>query len=285
MGKIWESVYIYYADEGDIILKELVIPYLDKLQECLHFSPAFFFIRYFEQGYHIRLRIELDRTEKKMARALLNEMLACYHAAKNVDVSLKYSPYEPEVDRYGNTDTIKFAEQQFAVSTKAVLKWLASSQHITLSERYLQALKLHLAFFVSIALSSSKAQLICDQFIAGWLPRLYAKDTSVALQCQLFLQHFESEYLKYEPMLLRVIPAYGDLLAKPDAAGLDSYLLINKTVFSAYKAAGIGEQKINAVLGSFMHMTNNRLGIANSDEAFIIYLVKKSLNILYRTWK
>lgn len=280
MNKNWESVYIYYSGEGDVILKNLVKPYVDQLRKYVNCPLPFFFVRYFENGYHIRLRLWLDSHANEIAHQLLEEIVRHYNCGKDGSVFTSYIPYVPETDRYGNADTLQLAEQQFGESSKTILDWLSSCEAVSLPDRYLQALKLHIAFFKGTGLSIDHALMICDQFIQGWLPRLFVKDIPISLQSEMFLKHFESEYRKYEPVLMQVIPAYWDALSKPDGSGLDNYLLTHKTIFSAYKHAGIEKQKINEILGSFMHMTNNRLGISNRDEAFIIYLVKKSILIL-----
>src|ERR1700750_374331 len=158
MQKHWTTYYIYHTGNADNLLKEIVHPSVLSINEKLEKEVQFFFIRYFENGYHIRLRLLLNTEESTLFLPILKDHISDYERLNECHLELKQAEYIPETERYGNVNTITYAEDQFWASSRFVLHHLAQNNSLTASERYLLALKTHFAFFKGMGLSRKYSQ-------------------------------------------------------------------------------------------------------------------------------
>lgn len=79
----------------------------------LKYNAQLFFIRYSDPNFHVRMRIKCEeelikRIIQKEIEDYLNPLIACGFIA-SIDLSM----YEREIERYGNENTIQFAENYF----------------------------------------------------------------------------------------------------------------------------------------------------------------------------
>ncbi len=126
----WFSAYLYYSRNMNKLLKECVLHYV-KAMRSQHLLHRHFFVRYFESGYHIRLRLLVPGDEKDKWKNELehyfNGFLAGHDASDRESPDknfIRYDTYVPELERYGGSAVITFAEQQFEASSGFVLELL-----------------------------------------------------------------------------------------------------------------------------------------------------------------
>lgn len=290
MQRTWLSVHLFYAGDLHHLLRHLVIP----LQQGIGY-PAFF-IRYWEGGPHIRLRLHVPATEIQEAKMLLNDVSQDYftsYPSCRDDAAYKGSPllpnntlqfiaYEPEVMRYGNFQSIQWAEQQFVASSDYVMKQVAEIPAWTGAVALLHAIKLNIA--VMYALQEEKEMNLdtCRRFIHAWLPRLYDPGKDRLQQEQHYMNLFQTRFEQYADSLNTAALALWEGLSQGACEPrLQIFMEHNRHIFQQYKALGFETIRLQDIIGSFMHMGHNRLGISNQDEAYIMFFTLKCLEFVY----
>ena len=159
--KQWLSAHIFYHEEHDRLITEAISPLLEKLMGN-KWIKKYFFIRYWEGGPHIRLRVLVSGDQVKGVKSIIEKDLGTYllksPAKKSIDKStlmilmkpyqnfesktqesikvypnnsIEFIEYIPEYDRYGGKTGIEFAEYFFHYSSEfniELLKKLKSSK-------------------------------------------------------------------------------------------------------------------------------------------------------------
>ncbi|MBB6237875.1 thiopeptide-type bacteriocin biosynthesis protein [Pedobacter sp. AK013] len=265
--KKWFSLYIFYHENADRLLKELIYPFIRQ------WHRPWFFIRYWEGGNHIRLRLKAAEDEHPaIVKALSSD---------NAGVkTLQTARYEPEIDRYGNYESIAWAEQYFECSSHYILNWIvkreANQSAIT------QAIKLHLSLLYTLKWDEEALIGVCNFFLDGWLPKLYNSVDAGEEQRIFWLNQFEKVFV---PLKNQTIQASNQFWEQLDQDIVDDNLVeyLSKTtkVICSYQKIDFERNKMFQVISSFMHMNNNRLGISNYEEAYIMYVITVCLRFIH----
>jgi hypothetical protein len=141
MKLMWASFHIYTSGDHDRLLVEGLAPWL-KRETSEGRIDAFFYIRYFSEGPHIRLRIKPRGTDlsdhwSEEARSCLQDILR-RTAPPRPDIPFIWADpfldgrvlpiaYVPETDRFGDGCAMNLAEELFALSSELVLKAIAAT--------------------------------------------------------------------------------------------------------------------------------------------------------------
>lgn len=117
-GKEWLYFEIYcHQQRSDMLLSGPIAHFLDAYQSLI---KSWFFIRYNENGYHLRLRILLkDENDGQVLTASFPDYLEEYLSAGLVS-DLQLRTYRRETQRYGN-DLIEDVERHFSSDSRFVL--------------------------------------------------------------------------------------------------------------------------------------------------------------------
>lgn len=290
MQRTWLSAHLFYAGDLHHLLRHLVIPLLQRTG-----YPAFF-IRYWECGPHIRLRLHVPETAMPEANRLLHSASQAYftrYPSNRDDAAyegkpllpnntLQFIAYEPELMRYGNFQSIEWAEQQFVTSSDYILKQLAEISEWKGTVALLHAIKLNIA--VMYALQEEKEMNLdtCRRFIHAWLPRLYDPGKDRSQQEQHFMSLFQTRFEQYADSLNTAALALWEELSQGACEHrLQIFTEHNQHIFQQYKTLGFETIRLQDIIGSFMHMGHNRLGISNHDEAYIMFFTLKCLEFIY----
>jgi len=277
MKKNWETYYLYHEGHADQVLKEIVHPAIDEVQYKLKKTVKFFFIRYFENGYHIRLRLLLSSEESPLFRSILTH----YISDSGIKIILKEAQYIPETERYGNSDTIAYAENQFYASSCLVLNQLTGSIPLTVSERYSIALNTHLAFFKGMGLSSEYSLQLCDKFVESWLPIPASFDANEKKQYkESLLSVFQRQFDLYKDSLYKNAINFWNLADTSRNPFTLQFIETNREVNKKYTDSYLPTEAIDEALLGFIHMTNNRIGIINSEESYLLFLVRQTITLI-----
>ncbi len=226
------------------------------------------------------------------------------------DNSVQFIQYQPEVDRYGGAEGIGIAERQFQCSTDAVLAIIAESEGWDYNRALGAAIQLHLGFIFAVGMDITEAIAFFTWISRIWLSRTYrfSADLSreeLSQRRETVLNAFKENFLKQQSVLVpyheTLWGAFTDGVEFEQewlnkwvtgiqgiSARLETALLENRIIvpawFQSLFAPGELSEKIPAdarklwpILESYVHMTNNRLGILNRDEAYLGYLIKESL--------
>jgi len=222
--------------------------------------------------------------------------------------TIQYIPYEPEVERYGGPTGIIIAEGQFQVSSDAVLAVIEESENWDYDRALGAAIQLHLGFAFAMGMDLTETTAFYSHISRMWFARSYGYEENIPeeelkkrqeITWKAFKENFDkqketlvpyhetlwdafTEGIEFEQEWLNRwltgMAKIRDQLKKVQAEGK----LIIPGWFNPQPVGNIpgANRQLWAILESYVHMTNNRLGILNRDEAFLGYLIKESLGAI-----
>lgn len=120
-GKEWLYFEIYcHQQRSDQILTEVITPFLSHYTDQV---KSWFFIRYNENGNHIRFRVQLNNPKdgQLLISKLMDDLELFLNSGLISDVQIK--TYKRELERYGS-NMIEEVEQHFAIDSEFVLSLL-----------------------------------------------------------------------------------------------------------------------------------------------------------------
>jgi hypothetical protein len=161
---MWVSVHAFYHGNLDTLLLDAVRPLVTDLRRR-ELIDGFFFLRYWDGGQHLRLRLsstvdteaialghlrrylaahpaedflELDRYPEFAARFAQAEGVADYLREPMPNNTVHAIPYRPETERYGDGESLAAVERHFVESSRIALGVIAAGT--TRDERHTAAL-------------------------------------------------------------------------------------------------------------------------------------------------
>lgn len=180
MHSRWLSIYIYHPEPFEGLLVDVIRPLVRRAYKQ-GLSTRFFFVRYWEGGPHIRLRL-LARNEQiipALKECVLGGLGGCICSNPSLrDIadgnrhsinrhewdptdSLQFVEYIPEFDRYGGIDVIDLSEELFDASSRTILEILSSSKQWTYDHAMGAALQMHMALFCALDLTPFQVNAVC----------------------------------------------------------------------------------------------------------------------------
>ncbi len=315
--KEWLSVHLYYAEPWEGFLSNDIAPFVEKMVDD-HLAEAYFFIRYWHKGPHIRLRIKSKSINTNRLQNLVsayfekffienpshpinsldteNPEKAEVDAARLPNNSFHFIPYHRETERYGGEAAIAIAERQFGVSSRVVLSIIKECEAWNYNKALGKAMYLHLAFAYATDMSLAEAALFFNRIFEIWLPRTSTSEEAFYKNKDVVLKAFRENY---EAQKVSILPLFEKLwlAMKNDSEFEQNWLMdwisdtkqIRKDLCQIQSekkfimpkwftidhtsAVDISHQERWAVYGSYIHMTNNRLGILNRDEGYLGYVM------------
>ncbi|MBN3932627.1 hypothetical protein IQ279_23930 [Streptomyces verrucosisporus] len=292
----WQSLHIHRYEDQDGFLVNGLAPVLTPLRASGAVED-FFFLRYWQGGHHIRLRLRTSlKTAQDVADALVAH-LARHPAAAGLDAeefgpaqatmavleaetasevlpsdSVHHATYTPESEKYGGDLGVAIAERFFAASSDVALATLArlpggSGKRLGVAFstmlRGLCAARLTPAemagFFAHYCVLWSP--YVFDRFLATWPELLRARRESVGRHAATVLDQSDQE-----PTGLfgrAVGTAWRELAESAD------------TVLPAVTLGGNDApvaRRRQILLVSYLHTHNNRLGLIPEQESFLGWL-------------
>lgn len=319
----WVGLHVFYHGDADPLLTGWLRPTVERLRAS-GAAAGYFFIRYWLEGDHVRVRVRPGPgVRRDTVAGLLEEGIARYlgrhpsagrapelpAAVQRAFFLAEYDqstwdarygsegtipvranntwrrvPYEPEYRRYGGPLGVELAEWHFEVSSDVVLGLLGSprSRRLGVSAR--------------LALVLCATFLDDDAAIAGFLAgyrdfwhRGYGlgDDPDAAYGGA------------YRRMAGRLRPDAAAILAAARGGGPDPgpvlggwvrhCRLLRERVTELARSGGYESHERDAVvrdasvalrelLPSFVHMTNNRLGITIAEEAYLAHLTRSAVS-------
>lgn len=320
----WLAAYLYYGEPWEVFLRQPVALFVEDMVQA-GLAEQFFFIRYWEQGPHIRLRLRGNAylLEEKVRPRLTEYFLDYFAAYPSARVepphmhtaplsqpwfanhSIHYTPYEPEVERYGGPTGMKIAEAQFDLSSRVSIALLRAFPQWSYEQALGSAIQLHLGFANSLGMSLHEARHFFAFVSQRWLPAIPRLDisseaTEVQIQTQVIRKAFQKTFIAQEASLVayqRQLWQAITTAAEFEQAWFNDWLVSMQRIGQALReaqaagqlalprwrhpvneiVASAGSQALWPIFESYVHMTNNRLGILNRDEAYLAYLLQVGL--------
>lgn len=315
----WLSVYLYRAEPFHPFLTGAIHPFVEKLRtESL--IEKYFFIRYYDRGPHIRLRLLANRERISQLTRMTGDYFVNYmneQPSVRIDPpmivnlagdgkwlpndTVHFVPYEREIIRYGGDTGILIAENQFEASADAVMSALLENPEWTYQDALTKAIQLHLGFAAAMRMDVAYAKGFFTNMYSNWSPmseKMLTNSngtTSVQAYHEAFsrqkesllgfvsdvwdgLQNncdFEEEW--FNQWLRRMDKVYDNLCEarrNEVLGGVRPLLPADVHLFRHY----LHDQYF--IFDSYIHMTNNRLGISNHDEGYLGYLIAGCLSLM-----
>lgn len=326
----WLSAHLYYNEPWEQFLLKAVEPFLQTALKT-GIVETYFFIRYWERGPHIRLRLkgETSAIEQVLKPNLLEHFESYIEEHPSVRVDPEYPPaypkalywlpnntvqlssYEPELDRYGGQTGVELAEQQFRLSSDVVFYYIQlQANHSEYAEQLGIAIRLHVAFAHSLGMDLVTMSAFFNMIFENWLPRaievpVNEENRDFILQKMnetvgLFEDSFEQQketLIAFHEELLNDLSTDFEFEDKIFNRWIDENQALSLNLTREVEAGSIKGRTESYILSEalekqctpneillwniwadYVHMTNNRLGIFNHDEAYLAYLIKQSLD-------
>ncbi len=258
----WLSAHLFWEGSLDELLRHCVAS-LVQYGQRRGWVQQFFFIRYGEGGPHVRLRLRATSVadHARLARLVARRFAAFLRVAGGVGW-VQFVPYRPETTRYGGPQALLLAEAFFEASSAAVLRWLRTQPGLPPAARRLTAALVLHASFAQACWPPVRVQASLRQFVADWLPRVPGE----------WLGLFAAQYQCQRPALRTLLGQ-----PQPITGWLAAYAQASERLATQLAQVALSESQYDEVITSLLHMTNNRLGVANHDEAFVAYLLAEAL--------
>jgi thiopeptide-type bacteriocin biosynthesis protein len=300
-NKIWISLYIFYQDLN-FLLKEGIIPFVNHICEKESIEK-YFFIRYNQEGSHIRLRMYVSKNDKAQIEEKTNRFFSKLlkenastrqfdHADFRPNNTFSYHEYIPEIYRYGGEKAILEAEHHFFESSKAVLSLIDNQDSWDIGIAQAKAIQLYTIFFNAVELTDDAIkkmmhimnnnhwkrramEIAKTNDIDTIFSNLYARqkeiiERSVGLVKTILVEdEIEPEWLKL----------FHESLVKTDGE-LDRIFSNGEIVFDSESNIFENNQSDAKarIYVSYLHMLNNRLGLNNHDESYMAFVLNELIN-------
>jgi hypothetical protein len=302
----WHSEYLYhtgemYGAEGDSVILDVVEPFVRECQ-ARGWIDGWFFIRYGERGFHVRLRLHgpLVTLHGTVAPAL-REHVRAHSPGVVVDAypdppgsggagvtHLVAVPYEPETERYGGPQGIAVAEAFFERSSEAALELLRRVAAGDKSSRLGKGLMATVVLIHAFRGERDGAARFARSYGMNYL-RAMVRDEGVM---DGMLGAFESGFEAQAERLIPYVDAAWEALETGDtlSPALDGYrdgLVPVRERFHGLFERGLlfapggepyptWEASVGGIVSSYVHMMNNRLGITIPEESYLAYLIHRA---------
>lgn len=275
----WFAVHLFYSGDLDLMLRKLVRPFVREFFPDANTEASWFFIRYWENGSHIRLRMNAELSLQdvlvKTLETRANEFFLQYPA----DHELQIPVYEPEITRYGNHQSMRWAELHFFKSSAFILDWICTRKPE--ASALIQALRLQLVLLLASGWEIARLITVCNFFIDGWLPRLYLSGSDPATQKIFWLKEFETSFNRTKEVILPASKVFWlEVTTGTANQEVQDLFKANRLILQNYQRADFTETKCIEIMTSLMHMNNNRLGIRNHEEAYGMHCTLQCLDFI-----
>ncbi|NHA03299.1 lantibiotic dehydratase [Mucilaginibacter sp. HC2] len=265
IGSQWLYLKLYCSPAiANHILIKKILPFLTQLEE--KDLRSWFFIRYRDSGYHIRLRLNITETAVGPVLLKLKKRLTKgvhYHLIKEYQADT----YRREMERYG-TDMIVFIEGFFHGSSELVLRYIRISVLKSFTYSY------HSMAFISInhlltsfILEMTERIIFLEQMVNLFYAE-FATDKSLKVDLDQKYRQLKTEIAS----LLSDEQYYEKLKLAPWAA-----LFYEKTHAILRRTTHFHTKRRNQLLADMIHMHLNRFFVdrQRNQELIIYYCLLK----------
>jgi thiopeptide-type bacteriocin biosynthesis protein len=300
----WLSVHLHFNSNSQVLLLKGIGPVIEQF-ESRNLINSFFFVRYFKDGSHIRLRVlpakqeyylELSLLLKKYFFEFYTKTPGLIYPDLEIDVNewIRFVDYEPELERYGGNESIKEVEKQFNLSSRTVIGYLKALDHQDFSLVLGTAVELNVSFAYAIGLSKDSIRVLFRKIYDQWFEHAarntyrdyFLNDKSRVIDmCEKRFEKDRIEFSEFIPQFWHALQLQGTIVDPV----LSDWILNNTRIFSSlyvcirthevatHLEQAYKQEKSLSIAADLMHMTNNRLGVSNLDEGYIAYLIAKCI--------
>lgn len=276
LGDEWIYLKIY---AGPKFLEKILINDIKNFIEYLYNTKLidkFFFIRYFDEDYHLRLRFKIILPFEQN-NDIISELSKIFqpYLTENIIWKISFDTYSREIERYGSK-SIENIETLFSMESLSILytlKILENEEEFGEDTRWLYAVKLVNFLLVNFNLNYKSRIEILESY-----SNLMLNEFNVDKFGKKSLNDFYREKRKIiEDILEDNIPTNIDHLLK-ETTEKEAWKNSVSTLLEMKKQGHL-EVNFESLIHSVIHMTNNRIFRSNQrqNELYVYYLMAKSL--------
>lgn len=311
---VWLSAHLFYYKDLSALLTNCIQPVVAECR-ARHLIDTYFFIRYWQGGPHVRLRLlPSDEDAVPAVQAILAQQARCFFEADPSTIaidtqiydtltehlsqleygedlrvplqaanSLQYIPYQPEYEHYGGPIAMPYIETFFMHSSDVALDLLATG--LNKKQRTGQAVSMLLLAMAQFARSLDELVDLCNDHLRTWhtLPTPMREQLDTR-----FGRRYQAQRSQLQQLVTGLLEiAWGksyEQLPAPLTRWLSASRDLSRTL---QQLANSGELQTNAPSGQLepcisilfrcLHMHNNRLGILMLEEFYILFLLRQAL--------
>ena len=313
----WISIHVFYGKEQRTLLLECFAPTLSDLCEDGAIE-RYFFVRYWEGGPHVRLRVIPSAGAENHVKQVLESRFHDFLLEKPVfftmpegsqvwarrsfileygeeELHRKYGPegiipsfsentfhyidYEPEYERYGGLEGMEVSERHFHIASQMVLDRLTwDNMHIK-GVRLAQTITIMLGMCFAFLDTEESVAIFLKEYAINWHVRfLSGKPGSLTAD---LMPRAELVLPKVGARIRHVARDFqkGSLqvITNKDAEWAAHAKDLKHEVTTLMNGGTIPATHLIPLLFSYVHMTNNRLGVSLTEEISIAYLIHRAL--------
>jgi thiopeptide-type bacteriocin biosynthesis protein len=275
MQQKWLSIHLFYSGSLNLFIEKAIKPFIELNQE---FIFSWFFIRYTENGQHIRLRLLADKknvvdlvkkgnfsfgiffTNFPSERLIENENSFINNAIQIID-------YQPETQRYGGENGILISEQFFNYASETIFDFINTETDYEATLLIGIVMNLYVAQNDFENDSTTLFQSIFNHWLDFNLQHLAIPEAEM-------IERFETIYTEQGEMLIEITQSI--LFQKNEIEGFENWQKYCAETLEKLRQTEL-TKPIPDILASYIHLNNNRLGISNFDESLMAYLILRSL--------
>jgi thiopeptide-type bacteriocin biosynthesis protein len=254
-GGEWIYFKLYTGvKSADTLLTNNICPYVQQLK-LQHILQQFFFIRYTDPHFHIRLRLQLSDVKNftKIFRLFYTNFEPS--VANGLIWNIQLDTYKRELERYG-TNTMEITESIFCIDSDCIIKLITALKHQEGDiHRWLLSLVL-----VDDILSMAKYNVAQKKDFIQNLSESYKREFKFTTH--VYKRQLDNKYREHRKKIEEVLsrrdesftPQYIDYLnERTEKMKLCIELLLLKN------QENIPSIPLDSLMGSIIHMTMNRL--------------------------
>jgi len=275
MQQKWLSIHLFYSGSLNLFIEKAIKPFIELNQE---FIFSWFFIRYTENGQHIRLRLLVNKknvvdlikkgnfffgiffTNFPSERLIENENNFINNAIQIID-------YQPETQRYGGKNGILISEQFFNYASETIFDFINTETDYEATLLIGIVMNLYVAQSDFENDSTTLFQSIFNHWLDFNLQHLAIPEAEM-------IEQFETIYTEQGEMLTEITQSI--LFQKNEIEGFENWQKYCDETLERLRQTEL-TKPIPDILASYIHLNNNRLGISNFDESLMAYLILRSL--------
>lgn len=250
----WNLYYPDYGENNNGYLSFLVgkfLPFISLLKSSGLISN-FFFIRYNDNvGSHIRLRISEEINIPELAKTIINTDDTSYKIVKKI--------YKREYKRYGGIKNIGVSEFFFECNSELIYELMCNQS----SWNYENSLFFSLIFNYILLINNYENQMmdILNIQIDHWkrVCPVVIKDD--------FLSYAENYYKENKNKIFHLVKKNKNMIT--------SFIMEHEGLTFYNSFYNLDNFKKCLIADSLIHMSNNRFGVLNRDEALLAYVIKE----------
>lgn len=268
----WLSIHFFPTATQNAFLVGQLHPFLGQ-QVWPVAGTRFFYIRYSDaDGPHLRLRFRgTEEWLSGVLRPALEPLLSAEGHWKVLD-------YVPEPARFGGEAALPWAEEHFHISSRVALDRINRDNYVY-GDTLFDAMRLHVsaAFAAGLTVDQSSAYFdgLCNQWIGAFFsPADDAMDAAL-LRKEVradFDKTLDPQFAFLQDALRQMYRALQDQQFDVKQPEWLRWFRGNELIF---KELG---KDLEKALPSLLHLTNNRLGVNNQDEAYLLFVLGKVLS-------